>query len=125
MAPVKRESDAPEDDHSGERQAGGDWKVTAPRWVLVMAIGVLVLALGWTLGRMQSNNDERLEVMSKYQNDSRWEMLIRHGEQLNDLQGKVSRHEAWLQKLAEMAEDVRVLRKIAEASKKKGGGYGL
>lgn len=122
---MKRQNDAPDEDHSDERYHL-DWKAAAPRWALLATIGTLVLALGWTLGRMQSNNDERIEVIAKYQNDTRWDLLIRHGEQINDLQGKISRHETQLEKLAAIAEDVRVLRRIAEASRRKSaGGYGM
>lgn len=128
MPIVRRQGDANDEDHTEERHPAVDWKLVAPRWFLLALIGVLCLSVGWLAGLYKNLSDDRLARIEATQSDSRWDMLIRHTEQITELQRGLLRHEAQLEKLAVMAEDVRVLRRIAEAEsarKKRSGGYGL
>ena len=91
-----------------------------------VTIGALLFSTGWLISSNRNLSDDRLARMERYQSDARWDLLIKHGEDLTDLKRQVQRHNDALEKLAGLAEDVRVLRRIAEASRRKnGGGYGL
>lgn len=126
MPVVKRSGDDPGENHTEERHPPIDWKVVAPRWMLVVTIGALLFSTGWLISSNRNLSDDRLARMERYQSDARWDLLIKHGEDLTDLKRQVQRHNDALEKLAGLAEDVRVLRRIAEASRRKnGGGYGL
>lgn len=128
MAIKRRLADPQDEDHTQERHPPVDWKIIAPRWFLIATISVLFLSCGWLLGVNKNLSDDRMSRMEKYNSDARWDLLTRHSEDIAELRRALVRQAAQLEKLEEMAQDVRVLRRIAEEEsrrKVRRGAYGM
>lgn len=90
----------------------------APRWALVTALAATLAWGAYLTGRLKSVDDDRIEVMQKYQNDARWDLISQHTSEISEIRREQLRQNVRLEKLDAMAEDVRVLRRIAEATRR-------
>lgn len=119
VAPTRRKNDPQNEDHRRERHY--DWREMAPRWALVTGIAIFMASTFFLMGKNSNLDDERLEIMAKYQSDVRWDLLSRLSEEQGIQRARIQQHESQLNQLtkaaddiADMRADLRVMKRLVE-----------
>lgn len=108
MAVRRRHDDPPEMDHTEDRVL--DWKLVAPRWLLVTAL-VVSFGLNGALGSMLASSvTARLDQIQRTYADPKWDQISLHAERIGKLEARVQQEEGRITRLEEADVRQQILR---------------